>query len=114
MSTSEYYKHAATEYNVATEYNKTNATSSRGSGSIVMQQHSGVGIYQVMTPVIRDTVRPIPTVNQIGMPRRKFFRFCTRQYLQDTNSTSTSFCGDKIEPDCSEDEGDYDPEDKPK
>ena len=79
MMSSEYYKNAAgTEYNVASEYSKTsNATSS--SRSIVMQQHSGVGIYQVMTPVIRDTVRPIPTVNQIGMPRRKFFRFSTRE-----------------------------------
>ena len=44
------------------------------SGSIIMQQHSGVGIYQVVNPVIRDTVRPIPTINQIGMPKRKFFR----------------------------------------
>ena len=45
------------------------------NGSIIMQQHSGVGIYQVVNPVIRDTVRPIPTVNQIGMPKRKFFRW---------------------------------------
>ena len=40
-----------------------------------MRQHSGVGIYQVINPVIRDTVKPIPTTNQIGLfPKKRFFR----------------------------------------
>ena len=87
------------------------------NGSIIMQQHSGVGIYQVVNPVIRDTVRPIPTVNQIGMPKRKFFRWVllistlkllrVQPLLEHYWYEWLSFCGEKIESDCSEDEGDY-------
>jgi len=60
---------------LTSERRKPRSSSRKSNCSVVMRQHSGVGIYQVINPVIRDTVKPIPTTNQIGLfPKKRFFR----------------------------------------
>lgn len=78
--------------------------------SVLLQQHSGVGVHQgkffylsfkivpnnffknfcqlqkVMNPVIRETVRPIPIMNQIGILEKKKSCFgCSSGYESDVS-----------------------------
>lgn len=67
-----------------TSTSDTKTISQNSKTSVLLQQHSGVGVHQVMNPTIRETVRPIPTANQIGLIEKKRSCFgCSSGYESD-------------------------------